>query len=487
MRYFPFYFTLLAFCVVSSLQALDASLSYARFLTTNGGYLEIYTHVSGQTVNWSTNEADSLLRSKVDITFVLLKGEEVIIADRFVLNSPATENRMDFVDLKRYALEPGTEYQLEARIVDAMDETNFQSYRTAIKMEHWPTVTGQSDIMLLAKVDTEQSADHPFNRHGILMEPLPYSYYGRGANILACYNEVYGTNALSSERVLVLTKIEALRNGKSTPIKAQNKVMQTAEVLPIVQQVDISRLPSGNYLLAVEVRSETNELICRREIPFQRANPLIDQEAREQLLSTVDINDEFVGAMDFDSLKYSALALLPLMPQDDVISLNEMIKAKNAEALRIYLFAFWTNEHPMSPEEGYRDFMAVANIVDRSFNSGFRNGFETDRGYVYLKYGAPSDITRVETDPTAPPYEIWSYNVIEQTNQHNTRFIFYNPSLAAEDFQLLHSDVIGEVNNPQWELMLYRNSPGEQPSDYINGTQMPDNLGRNARRILSDY
>ncbi|MEL6141959.1 MAG: GWxTD domain-containing protein, partial [Bacteroidota bacterium] len=191
--------------------------------------------------------------------------------------------------------------------------------------------------------------------------------------------------------------------------------------------------------------------------------------------------------MDFDSLRYSTLALLPLLPQSDILSLNGMIKAENAEALRMYLFAFWSRENPINPEEGYRQFMLVADSVDKTFRSGFRNGFETDRGYVYIKYGQPNDISRIETDPTAPPYEIWSYDNIERTGQNNCRFIFYNPSLGAEDFQLLHSNVIGEISNPQWELELLRDAPGEQPADYFEGTQMPDKLGRQARRILTDY
>ncbi len=481
-------FFLFAFLISYTLLALDASLSYGRFLKQDGTYFEIYTHVAAASLNWSRvmQGADTLQQAAVNYTIVLRKGEDIVVADRLVLQSPAAAKKQDFVDLRRYLLAPGS-YQLEVLLADAADENNKRSYAATIELAAWPSATAQSDILLLAKMEKEADEANPFARHGLLMEPLPYNFYGRGANILAFYHEIYSTDAEPHDRVLLLSKIEEIKNGKARPIRALNKVQRTQPLIPLVQQMDISNLPTGNYLLVVEVRDVENQLICRKELPFQRSNPLLDKQQREELFANVDITKEFVGRLDFDSLRYSCLALLPLMPQTDVVPVRDMIKAKETDGLRMYLLNYWTEKAPFDPALAYDEFMRTARAIDKTFNSGFRNGFETDRGYTYLKYGQPNDIVRVETDPTAPPYEIWSYDVIEQTNQHNRRFIFYNPSLAAEDFILLHSDVNGEVNNPQWELMLFRNDPSTQPQDFINGTEMGDKMGRNARRIFSDY
>jgi hypothetical protein len=107
---------------------------------------------------------------------------------------------------------------------------------------------------------------------------------------------------------------------------------------------------------------------------------------------------------------------------------------------------------------------------------------------VYLKYGRPDDIVTEWNDPSAPPYEIWSYNYVPSTRQNNARFIFYNPTLAGDDFRLLHSTVRGELQNPQWEVELYRNVPNEiEGNDYFQGTRMQDNLGRQARQRVEDW
>jgi hypothetical protein len=105
-----------------------------------------------------------------------------------------------------------------------------------------------------------------------------------------------------------------------------------------------------------------------------------------------------------------------------------------------------------------------------------------------MKYGAPSDYVTVETDPNAPPYEIWFYNQFPQTKQNNVKFVFYNPSLVSNGFIMLHSNARGEINNPRWEVELYRDS-GQDPTNgsFIDGTQMGDGVGRAARRIYDSF
>ena len=35
------------------------------------------------------------------------------------------------------------------------------------------------------------------------------------------------------------------------------------------------------------------------------------------------------------------------------------------------------------------------------------------------------------------------------------RFVFYNPHLATNDFSLLHSDMQGELQNSNWQDIIY--------------------------------
>jgi hypothetical protein len=75
------------------------------------------------------------------------------------------------------------------------------------------------------------------------------------------------------------------------------------------------------------------------------------------------------------------------------------------------------------------------------------------------------------------------------TNQRNVKFLFYNPSLAGDDFVTLHSTARGEISNPRWERDLYARNAGEQydGDNYQDATEMQRNVNRNARVYFEDY
>jgi len=91
------------------------------------------------------------------------------------------------------------------------------------------------------------------------------------------------------------------------------------------------------------------------------------------------------------------------------------------------------------------------------------------------------ELLEVDTPDVAdpPPYEIWFYTSMPETRQANVRFLFYNPSLVRNDFRLLHSTANGEIQNPRWEVELYKDSTQEIPG--VDESEMGDNVHRNAR------
>lgn len=475
---------LLLFGIWSSLLALDASLSFARFSSPQGTYLELYFHVAGSTVE-SVPLTDSTMQGAVDVLVLFEQNDQVIRYDKFRLNSPVGARIVDFVDLKRYPLPQGT-YELKVEISDAQIPERARKYSTSIELTFPTTEVNQSDIQLLAAVESTE-AEGPMVKNGFLMEPLPFNYYGRGANVLTFYHEIYNSDQVIGVPFVVSYRIDKIENGTGSSMLIGHKRQEPTAVNPVLVRMDIGELPSGNYQLVVDVRDRERALLSSRSIAFQRSNPMIDVAKFEEAMAQVVIEEEFVEDLTPEEVEYSLRAIGPLLPPNDVELVDILLRNDSLRAQRMYLYGFWLKENRIDPKQTYDEFMEVARAVDQMYDSGFRHGFETDRGYVYIKYGQPSDISRNENEPSAPPYEIWSYNEMARTNQNNVRFIFYNPSLAADDFILLHSDVIGERQNPQWELELYRDAPGEHPNDYFGGEEVQDNIGRRARRLLSDY
>jgi GWxTD domain-containing protein len=122
--------------------------------------------------------------------------------------------------------------------------------------------------------------------------------------------------------------------------------------------------------------------------------------------------------------------------------------------MRKYFLRFWTRRDPLTPEKAWVDYKAQVDKADKEFKTPIRKGYETDRGRVYLQYGQPNSADRVDHEPSSYPYEIWHYYNLG--SQSNAKFIFYNPSLVANDYELLHSTVIGEPYDPAWHYKLHK-------------------------------
>lgn len=483
---------LLVGCIWVS-HALDVSLSYATFKASKQKYIEVYLHVVGQTVTYLPIDADSTqFKAAVQVTMIFKKTdkegkEEIVKFDKFNLNSPISTNRMlDFLDLKRYALKNG-KYTLEVEVKDLNKPEIFKKYSAPVRMLYRGEDVQQSDLQLLASFEkAAEGSTNPLAKNGVIMEPLPYNFYGRNASALMFYNEIYDTDKAIGEDYMISYFIEQVLNGEAQTVLIGHKRKKAAPITPILLEMDIKTLPSGNYNLVVEVRNRNKELLSKKSAFFQRSNPFLNAQRVE--LAEVTMDDKFVKELSEEDLKFSLRSLTPKIGQADIEFLNTILAEKNYQAQRLFLFSYWIQKNPNNPKEAFDQYTKVAQAVNNTYASGFRYGFETDRGFYFLKYGKPNDIVTVESDPSAPPYEIWSYNEFPQTLQNNVKFIFYNPSLAPGDFVLLHSTARGELNNPRWERELYRNAQGQQDSDnFIDGTGMQDNFNRNAGRFFRDY
>lgn len=474
-------------CFLSSWQlfAQGANLSFARFASPQGNYVELYLHFSGRSLG-TIAVSDSTVQTTVDVLLLIEKEEELVRYDKFRLNSPTGSKIVDFVDLKRYPL-PNGNYQLTVEVTDVSDTTRTKRYKTPVEMDFTADKLMQSDIQLLAAVSPSTDETGVFVKNGVEMEPLAFNFYGRGTKIMSFYHELYHSDTYIGQAFVVSYRVDKLVNGEAETMLIGHKRQEPANVNPLLLQLDISEIPSGNYQLVIDVRDRERNLISSRSTMFQRSNPLLDAIELEAAMAEIDIEEEFVSTLDSAELKYSLRAIMPIVPQKDTEMIDFILRGDSINAQRMYLYRFWANENRVNPLQEYTAYMEVAKAVDQMYQSGFRHGFETDRGYTYLKYGRPNDMVRNELEPSAPPYEIWSYNRVDLTKQNNVRFIFYNPSLVADDFILLHSDVIGERQNPQWQLELYRDSPTEHPDDFIGGEEVGDNIGRRARKLLTDY
>ncbi len=474
----PFLFFLFSF---TSMQALDASIAYATFKSPEQNYAEIYLHLVGNTVNFITIDSGQY-QASVEVIILFKQYDQIVKYDKYRLNSPISAFPTDFIDQKRFGLKDGA-YELEISVNDLNMEDNAKSFKKVFTVDFSKDKIEQSDIQLLSSFK-EDPVPSDFTKNGFYLESLPFNFYGRNASRLTFYNEIYNTDQVLTDEFLIRYFVEKVEsNGQSKMVMMGNKKQSPKPVNVLLVQKNIMELKSGNYNLVIEVRNRQDELLSSKKMFFQRANPLLDES---EILNT-DLQEEFVKNLDGEELQYSLRAIAMNVKNSDVEILNMVIAGKDLAPKRRFLFTFWAGQNPNDPGATYEKYMEVARAVDKLYRSGFGFGFETDRGYTFMKYGKPNDIMSVDNDPSAPPYEIWAYNEFPVTQQNNVKFIFYNASLDGGNYVMLHSTARGEMRNPQWEVELYRNAPNDgQTNNFIDNSQMGDNFNRQARKFFND-
>jgi GWxTD domain-containing protein len=482
--------TLLICFYSTSIFAIDSSISHAVFKTPVGTpYVEVYIYVLGSTVSFlPLKDSSDRLQAKLNVTILLRKDERIAAFEKYRLSSPITTKAIHFSDLKRLNFTEG-EYKLEVIVQDESNPTDTITYHANISSLSTSKIS-QSDIQLLGSFSLSDEVS-PFVKQGIFMETLPYNYYNKKYSLLTFYNEVYSENNNEDEAYVYKYAIHKANGSEAgQELIAVFKKRVYKETDPVLYQMDISKLGSGNYFLVSSLLNKDKVQLSSKQISFTRSNPEFDYQITLGQLQekVIDPASDFTVTMDSVQLRYSLRALMPVIQQSETEVLKIVISQRDPAAMRRFLYNYYASLYPKSPGASHDKYMEVARAIDKMYNNGFGHGFETDRGYFFLKYGKPDDIQTVNDDPTAPPYEIWFYNKLVQTNQSNVKFIFYNPSLASNGHVLLHSTARGEWNNPKWEVMLYRNAPDEMEGDnYLDGTRMRDNWNRNARRFYDDF
>ena len=469
-----------------AVSALDIGVSYAVYATPDKPYVEINLEVAAGSVTFKQTDSTHI-QAAVEVLILIKKGETVVNYEKYVLNSPVLEMPRALLDVKRFAV-PNGEYVLEVTCTDVQDATNSDHVTNKL------TVAVDGNVYLsepqLLRGFRADNSDNPFTKNGYYLEPLPFQFYDRYATRLVFYAEIYHSDKTlaGQENYTVRYLIEQEKgNGIKNLISVGTQRKRPAPMDAVLVQMDISKLESGNYLLTVELRNAANELLQVRNLTFQRSNPFL--QVNENELTEEVMSRQFVQALQEPDLRFGLRAIGPLLTNQESSTLQNVLSSGDLKQMRYFLFRYFIQQDANNPEGAYYKHMEIAKAANDKFRSGFRYGFETDRGRTYMRFGRPDDLVHVEDDPSAPPYEIWVYYNFPKTNQRNVKFLFYNPSLAGEDFILLHSNARGEINNPRWERVLYARNAGEEydGDNYEDATRMKRNVGRNARTYFEDF
>ena len=451
----------ISFFLGSYAKSQEAYIGINSFVSAEiGPYTELVIHFDGESL--VGNPIDSIyFNSAVEVTLLIteIESAELVYGDRFLLTGPVNKTFEDFYEIKRFPLPEGN-YFLEYQFIDNNDTSRSVVGSRSFNIEYKVENINFSSILLLLSTELDEMSESRFSRGGIRMEVAPHAYFPAAIDRLRVYFEIYGLNNFFEEGDVYAIGFSLQKRGQKEPEMQSFRRRDVTSPDAVLLNLDISELQSGEYFFKVGVYNREQELLAEQSKRFFRYNPAVDfLLSEEKGEEPITFENSFVQDLNSDQLVYALKAMAAVVPQHQVPRLNNILRHSKPLEMRSFIFEFWMDIDRDTPGETFEQYMEVAQAIDDMFYSGFGHGFETDRGRIYLRYGRPDDMVNVQAENDAPPYEIWTYSRLPGTGQTDVKFVFYNPTLAGNMYELLHSDARGEINNPRWMLDLYRNNP----------------------------
>ena len=426
-------------------------------------------------------------KATVEIQTIFKQDDKVCNFSKVALDSPVTADTASiigaFVDQQRFSL-PNGEYAMEITVKDLNNPKQIPYTSTQTVVIDYPADAPAVSDILLVESYSKAVKNTEFTKSGYDLIPRIYSFYLANAKSLTFYAELYNSDKYYPEGGQYLVNYFIQSYESSIKMKDYNYVkrMDVGNANILLNTVNIEGLPTGNYYLVVEMRDRNNELLANNSVFFQRYN--LGCETNLEDLAATSIYNTFASEItNLDTLREYLRCLNPRCSESERDYVNNLVLTDDKKTMQQFLYNFWNTRAPLNPKEAWEEYLVQVNRVNASYSTRTKKGYMTDRGYVYLRYGTPDRICEEPFEPGAYPYEIWHYYAV--AGQRNKHCVFMSQDMVTNDYTLIHSDIVGEVNNPRWQIMIYSRFYGAGGND-IDQTDIGNAWGTRAGDLYNN-
>ena len=482
MKKISFLFLIFLLPFFSEARNLWAFMTYGTFNSPEGAYVETYLSVAGNSVKYLKKE-NGKYQATVNILMTFKVNDEIKTFRKYELNSPELDDTLninyEFIDEQRFQLDNGT-YDFSMELSDKNTPLKATPYTQQVVVDFPPDKPAFSSIQLI-KSYTKSETQKSITKSGYDLVPYVYNFYPGVESRIIFYSELYNMNKIipEGEKYILNYFIESFETHVKYFEFARMKKNVVHPVEVLLSEFAIENLATGNYNLVAEARNQKNEIITSQKVFFQRSNP----NAKLTFTSLTNENSANTFAekiTQLDSLKEFISCTFPISSGMERAFVKDVVKStKSIKDLQQYFYGFWLRRDATNPEKAWLAYKEQVKIAQANCHTPVKKGYQTDRGRVFLEYGAPNVRSERPSEPTSYPYEIWQYYTLTNS-QRNKKFVFYSPDMVTNDYFLLHSDAIGEFYNARWQVELQSrtyapvdigdtqtiNSWGEMSKDY---------------------
>ena len=295
------------------------------------------------------------------------------------------------------------------------------SIEKPLEIDPVPSGLYLSDIQFATSIepaDEVQPQSGKFVKNGVKIIPNPQCLYGEKYTILYAYTEIYNLTqggATSNSNYEVKYNIFS-ETGESLYTMPEKSLPSISKDITEVGSVNVSAFKEGAYILKIDITQ--NDKSVAREKKFW----VIKELTEEDKFTTEELKY-------YQEIKYIA------SPED--IKFYNKLSDKAKEA---YLIRFWKKVgRPVLDS-----LIKRIKYADDNFSYTEKQGRDSDRGRIYIKYGKPNEVEKIQFDPTYQPSERWAY-----FGHGGIVFIFVD-KLGDGRYGLMYSNIQDEPTVPDY-------------------------------------
>lgn len=447
-------------------KSISALFDYATFYQPGQkAYMETYLSFDAWNINF-VKKGDKKYQATAEVYIAAVKNDSVVYSKRYNVESPVVEDpqntNFNFLDVQRFALaEPGI-YTIRILLKDHNDSQAPVSFEEKVLVNYTDAKPMMSSVKTVSRITkTTTSEPNILSRYGYDLEPYPDNFFPENIGTLNYFYEIYNIQQeIGSDPFMTVSYVERYESGSEVANTRQAHRQKSANLVPVIESLDIAALPSGNYNLVVEVRNKENEKLLYGKFFFIRSNPSVKDE--EESLYAGTFVSEFTNE---DSLDYYLDALYPIASPQENAFIQKLLDLSSLDEKQAFMYKFWSSRDKLDPKGEWLKYKKKMDVVESMYSYPLTRGYRTDRGRVYLQYGAP-DFIRDEKNFVGSaglnkdgvghlhylPYQLWRYNLIPGDLPDRV-FIFWD-EFRSGFYKLLNANAKGEVQEFQWERRL---------------------------------
>ena len=384
--------------------------------------------------------------------------------DKYELLSPELldSNQVDFhfIDQQRIALPEG-DYTLTLNIVDV--NSGDEPYTHQQEISFWSAKeTAFSSIQFVESYQQNKTKSN-INKNGIDLKPMPSNVFYEEHNTLHFYTELYNL----PEALVFSYYIASAETNQIVGNLAKTKIQKpNNETRVFIGSLPLEKLFSGSYLLVCEAKNKLGEAVATQSKFFYRINSSVKNY-------NIDIKGTFVDEYTVDQLKRYIDYIYPIQKNREGITAQSLLQDDDTDLMKNFFYQFWKDRYPLDPVYAWNNYLQVVETVNEEFDNGRIPGYKTDRGRIYLQYGAPNSRVVNNFSTEYERFEVWHYYKIDY--QSDCRFVFSGENRGT-DMSLVLSNVDGEVTDTEWlmrfgESLNQPNFDPQSPIDYFINPQ----------------